>query len=332
MRAAVYPGNGGAMAIETLPDPAPGAGELLLRVERCGICGTDLHMTEGHQWQFPAGTVPGHEYSGEVIELGQGVEGFRIGDKVTALPSLGCGACIASESGNNVLCHHRGGVLGGFAELMTVPAEVALRLPSTLSLADGALIEPLAVGRYGVRLVGVAPDEPVLVLGAGSVALCAIYWLRAMGAGKIAVLGRSERRRELAMAMGADSFLIDPDGIADALGGSPAQVFECVGSPGFLTQAIGHARTLGRVVSMGFCTAPEQIVAAQAGYKGISLHFPIGYTMADFIATAEVMDKSHLDPNCLISSVRPLADLPATFSELRGANTETKVHIAPVMP
>jgi (R,R)-butanediol dehydrogenase/meso-butanediol dehydrogenase/diacetyl reductase len=270
MKAAVYPGGGGAMAIEALPDPEPGPGELLIRVHRCGICGTDLHMTEGQAWQFPAGTVPGHEYAGEVVALGKGVEHFRLGDKITALPSLGCGECVAARAGNNVLCHHRGGVLGGFAELMTVPAEVALKLPSTLSFADGALIEPLAVGRYGVRLVGVAQQEPVLVLGAGSVALCAIYWLRQMGAGRIAVLGRSERRRELALAMGADAFLTDPEAVTDALGGPPAQVFECVGSPGFVAKAIGQVRTLGQVVSMGFCTASEEIVPAVTGYKGTS--------------------------------------------------------------
>jgi threonine dehydrogenase-like Zn-dependent dehydrogenase len=331
MRAAVYPGGGAAMVIETLPDPEPGPGELLIRVHRCGICGTDLHMTEGHKWQFTAGSVPGHEYSGEIIAIGKCVESFRLGENITAIPSLGCGQCIGSKSGNNVLCQHRGGVLGGFAELMTVPAEVAIKLPSTLSLADGALIEPLAVGRYGVRLVGVRPGEPVLVLGAGSAALCAIYWLRRMGAGRIAVLARSERRRDLALALGADAFLTDPAGIADALGGSPAQVFECVGSPGFVAQAIGHCRTLGQVISLGFCTAPDALVPAMAGYKGVSLHFPVGYAMDDFRATADIMDKGHVDPKCLISSVRPLDALPATFAELRGANAETKVHIAPTM-
>ncbi len=328
MKAAVYPGNGAPMVIETLPDPEPGPGELLIRVHRCGICGTDLHMTEGHAWQFAAGSVPGHEYAGEIVAIGKGVEGYRIGENITALPSLGCGQCIAAH-GNNVLCRHRGGVLGGFAEYLRVPAEVAVKLPSTLSLADGALIEPLAVGRYGVRLVGVTPSEPVLVLGAGSVALCAIYWLRRMGAGRIAVLGRSERRKELALAMGADVFVTEAEAVTEALGGAPAQVFECVGSPGFVGQAIGHARTLGQVISLGFCTAPDAIVPAMAGYKGVSLHFPVGYAMADLLATAEVMDRGHVDPKCLISSVRPLDALPATFAELRGANRETKVHIAP---
>ena len=329
MKAAIYPGNGGAITIETVPDPEPGPGEVLIKVHRCGICGTDLHMTEGHQWQFAAGSVPGHEYSGEVIGIGKGVEGWRLGDNLTAIPSLGCGQCYAGD--NNVLCQHRGGVLGGFAEFMTVPAEVAIKLPDTLSLADGALIEPLAVGRYGVRLVGVKPGEPVLVLGAGSVALCAIYWLRQMGAGKIAVLGRSERRRELALAMGADVFLTEVEGIADTLGGLPAQVFECVGSPGFVGEAIKHSRTLGQVISLGFCTAPDSFVPAMAGYKGVSLHFPVGYTAEDFSATADIMDKGHVDPKCLISSVRPLDALPATFAELRGMNAETKVHIAPVI-
>lgn len=332
MKAAVYPGGGAAMVIETLSDPEPGPGELLLRVHRCGICGTDLHMTEGHAWQFPAGTVPGHEYAGEVVALGKGVEHVRIGDRITALPSLSCGQCIAAEHGNNVLCQHRGGVLGGFAELMTVPVEVALKLPSALSLADGALIEPMAVGRYGVRLVGVRPGEPVLVLGAGSVALAAIWWLRRLGAGRIAVLARSQRRKALALAMGADAFLTEGEGVVEVLGGAPTQVFECVGSPGFVAQAVGHCRTLGQVISLGFCTASESIIPAVAGYKGVSLHFPVGYSMADFVACADEFDKGHADPGTMVSSVRSLDALPATFAELREPNAETKVHIAPVMP
>lgn len=333
MKAAVYPGNGQPMRIETLPDPEPAPGELLIRVRRCGICGTDLHMTEGHRWQFSAGTVPGHEYAGEIVALGKGVEGYRLGEIITALPSLSCGACTGALAGNPVLCPHRGGVLGGFAEYLSVPVEAAMRLPATLGLADGALIEPLAVGRYAVRLVGVAKGAPVLVLGAGSVALCAIYWLRQMGAGRIAVLARSERRKPLALAMGADAFITasgDEAGqIVEALAGAPRQVFECVGSPGLIEQAIGHCGTLGQVISMGFCTAPDPFAPAMAGYKGVSLHFPVGYAMADFLAVADMMDKGHVDPKRMISAVRPLDALPATFVELRGAHAETKVHIQP---
>ena len=110
----------------------------------------------------------------------------------------------------------------------------------------------------------------VLVLGAGSVALCAIYWAKRLGAGRIVAMSRSARRRAMALEMGADTFIHygdnEIDEVAEALGGPPDIVYECVGNPGFVMKGIQHVRTLGQVVSMGFCTAPDQIVPALAGF------------------------------------------------------------------
>lgn len=334
MKAAVYPGHGQPMVIETLPDPVPGPDDVVIQVHRCGICGTDLHMTEGHQWQFEPGTVPGHEYSGEVVALGRNVSTLNIGDIITALPSTGCGECVACHHGNLTLCHYSPGVMGGYAEMMKIPASVAIKLPDTLSVADGALIEPLAIALYGVRMSQIQPGDRVLVLGAGSVALCAIYWAKRLGAGRIVAMSRSKRREAMALQMGADAFVQYGDEerneVTEALGGSPDLVFECIGSPGFVMKGIEHARTLGRVVSMGFCTSPDAIVPAVAGYKGVSLIFPVGYSLKDFQYVADVMDKGHIDPKVLISSVVSLDQLPATFDQLRGPNSETKVQVTPL--
>lgn len=335
MKAAVYREAGKPLVLETLPDPEPGPNDIVIQVQRSGICGTDLHMTEGHQWQFATGTVPGHEYAGEIIELGANVSGLKKGDLVTALPSTGCGHCDACHHGNLALCHNAPGVMGGFAEMLRIPAEVAIKLPGTLSAADGALIEPLAVGLYGVRMAGIQPGDRVLVLGAGSVALCAIYWARRLGAGRIVAMSRSERRKEMALRMGADAFVPygeDETGdVVEALGGQADVVFECVGSPGFVMKGVQHVRTLGKVLSMGFCTAPDQLIPAVAGYKGVSLQFPVGYSLKDFQHVADVMDAGHVDPKVLISSTVSLDELPAIFERLRSANSETKVHIAPTI-
>jgi len=243
MKAAVYREAGKPLVLETLPDPVPGPGDVIIRVHRCGICGTDLHMTEGHQWQFSPGTVPGHEYSGEIVEIGANVTGFRAGDLITALPSTGCGHCEACHHGNLALCHNAPGVM---AEMMRIPASVAIKLPATLSAADGALIEPLAVGLYGVRMSGIQPGDRVLVMGAGAVALCTIYWARRLGAGRIVAMSRSARRQALALEMGADAFV----GLAaDAVGGANAlleltvehlQVRRQFGRPLALFQALKH--------------------------------------------------------------------------------------------
>ncbi len=333
MRAAVYPGAGEPLVIENRPDPEPGADDVVIKVHRCGICGTDLHMSEGHQWQFAAGSIPGHEYAGEVVGVGSHVTGLRVGDLITALPSTGCGHCVACDVGNLPLCHNSPGVMGGFAEYLRVPASVAIKLPSTLSLADGALIEPLAVGLYGVRTSAMKVGDRVLVLGAGSVALCAIWWAKRLGAGKIAVLSRSDRRRAMALEMGADAYIQagqnEAGDITEALGGPPDVVIECIGNPGFVGKAIQYVRTLGQVASMGFCTAPDTIIPAVAGYKGVSLIFPVGYALRDFERVAREMDRGHADPKMLISSTISLDGLPAMFGTLRGANSETKVQVAP---
>jgi threonine dehydrogenase-like Zn-dependent dehydrogenase len=184
-----------------------------------------------------------------------------------------------------------------------------------------------------VRLARIQPGDRVLVLGAGSVALCVIYWARRMGAGRIVAASRSRRRADMALAMGADGFVQFGDDesaeINQALGGAPDMVFECVGNPGFLARGIQHVRSFGQVLSMGFCTTPDPILPAIAGRKGVTLQFPIGYSLKDFEHVADVMDKGHADPAMLISSVVPLDEIAATFERLRGANSETKVQIAP---
>lgn len=329
MKAAIYPGGGGPIAIEILPDPEPGPGDLLIRVHRCGICGTDLSMTRGEAWDYGPGQF-GHEYAGEIVAMGRDVEGFRIGQKIAVLPSLSCVPCEHAH-GNHVLCRHEGGATYGFAELAKVPASVAVRLPDTLSLADGALIEPMAISLYGVRQSRIVPGAPVLVLGGGTVALYAIYWARRLGAGRIVAMSRSERRRDLALQMGADAFIPYGEGevgaVVEALGGAPELVYECVGSPGMLGKALSHVGLFGRIISLGFCTSPDPVMPAIASYKCATMQFVVGYTMRDFLYVAEQMDKGHADPKALISNAITLSAMPVMFEHLRGPNVETKVHI-----
>ena len=101
MRAAIYPGNGGPVTIETLADPRPGPGEVLIRVSRCGICGTDLAMTRGGAWDYGSGVQFGHEYAGEIVELGREVSALRVGDRIAVMPSLACGRCTSCRAHGN---------------------------------------------------------------------------------------------------------------------------------------------------------------------------------------------------------------------------------------
>ncbi|MFS0849491.1 alcohol dehydrogenase catalytic domain-containing protein [Novosphingobium panipatense] len=332
MKAAIYPGHGAPVLIESLPDPAPGPGEVLIRVARCGICGTDLSMTKGGAWDFAPGSQFGHEYAGEVVALGRAVSRLAVGDRIAVLPSVACGHCPGCAHQNNVLCQAaEGSLMHGFAEFARVPESLAVKLPSVLSLTDGALIEPLAISLYGVRHARLQPGDNVVVLGAGTVALYAIYWARRLGAGRIVVLSRSERRASLVLQMGADHFVTygdkDVAEVAEKLGGTADVVFECAGAEGMLAKAILHAGPFGRVVSLGFCTRPDMMIPALAAYKCVNLQFLVGYSMKEFLYIADQMDKGHVDPKTIVTSCVPLADLPGTLDRLRSDNQETKVHV-----
>ena len=332
MRAAIYPGGGRPLVIAQLPDPQPGVGELLIRVHRCGVCGTDLAMTRGGQWDFPANGQLGHEYAGEVIDVGAHVEGFCVGNRIAVLPSEACGHCRACDHGNNTLCGNAGGLMRGFAEYAVVPAAVSVRLPSVLSMADGALVEPLAVSLYGVRQSALQPGQNVLVLGGGTVAQLSIYWARQQGAGRIVAMSRSASREALSLTMGADAFVPFGDqettALADAMQGQAIDVvYECVGVEGMLARAVRHVAPFGRIVSLGFCTAPDPVIPALASYKCATLQYVVGYTLAEFEYVANHIDKGHVRPDTIVTRTAPLSDLPLVMNELRQPNADTKVQI-----
>ncbi|MDE8652403.1 alcohol dehydrogenase catalytic domain-containing protein [Novosphingobium album (ex Liu et al. 2023)] len=331
MKAAIYPGGGGAITIETIPDPEPGPGDVVIKVHRCGICGTDLSMTKGEIWDYGAGQF-GHEYAGEIVAVGKDVTTLKVGGKISVLPSGACGHCQSCRTGaNHILCSNAAGAMTGFAEYARLASNIAIPLPDTLSLTDGALIEPLAVSLYGVRQSLMMTGDKVLVLGGGTVALYAIYWARRLGAGRIVAASRSDRRKDLCLAMGADAFVTfgenETGEVIEALGGPADVVYECVGVEGMLTRSVMHARQYGKVVSLGFCTHPDPLMPAMASYKCVSMQFLVGYTLRDFHYIANHLDAGHVDPKRIVTNEIALMDLPAMMDRLRGPNRETKVHV-----
>ena len=338
MRAAVFKEVGQPLAIETVPDPTPGPGQVVLKVGRCGICGTDLHSTDGHGATSPSGSILGHEYAGEVVALGAGVERLKLGDRVSAIPALGCGKCVGCLTGNPTWCPELQISYGGYAEYSICGQLECVKLPSTLSLADGALVEPLAVAIHGVRRLGITPNSRILVLGAGPIGLAAIFWARRLGASRIEVVEGSPKRAEIALQMGADSckppsregLTIDDMALGGPIPpGAPDIVIESAGVPGVLGQAIKYVRPRGKILVLGFCTTSDTIVPAVANSKEVSLDFSVAWSHDDFEASANALDAGALEPRTMITDVVTLDGLPPAFEALRNAPMQCKVMVDP---
>ncbi|MFV0645924.1 MAG: alcohol dehydrogenase catalytic domain-containing protein [Sphingomonadaceae bacterium] len=330
MRAVYFDKVGEPLSLITMDDPEPGPDEVVIKVARCGICGSDTHLTQVHGY-YPEQSLLGHEFSGEVVAIGKGVDGFSMGDRITAMPIAGCGKCKACVHGVPIFCEQGAtSYTGGFADYMRVGVNTAVHLPQTLSLEDGALTEPLAVGLHGVAMARIRPGQPVLVLGAGVIGLTAIYWARRLGAGKIVAMSRSRRREKMALNMGADIFIQSGENevgeVQEALGGAPEIVFEGIGVEGALQQCVNHVALDGKIVSLGFCTKPDGMVPSVCTYKQVNLMFSMAYTMREFEYAAHTMDKGAIDPGIMATRTISLEDVPSVIEQMQqGKLSEVKV-------
>ena len=332
MQVAVFQGPG-QISIEEAAEGELSDHDVRIAIARCGICGSDVSMTSGSPFDYEHGKALGHEFAGEVIERGRLASKFKIGDKLAVLPSGPCGNCAMCLQGRPLFCTNGRNLFGGFGERMVLPERAGFLLPGSVSLAEGALVEPMACGRRALRIGRMQRGDRVLVLGAGNMALAVIYWARRQGAGRIVVASRSARRDAIVMAMGADAVLRlddpDPEALNRALGGPPDIVAECVGKPGMIALAIDKVRLGGSVLSMGMCSMPETIVPAMNTFKEVSLHFPLAYSIEDFAETIRAFDAGTVRPGDMVSATIALDELPAMLETMRGPHEHLKVQVVP---
>ncbi len=335
MRVAIFNGAGKPVTIEDRPEEEMGPGDVRLSIGRCGICGSDISMTSGSPFDYAAGRAIGHEFAGEAIEVGRDVTDVKVGDRLACIPSGPCGECAMCKAGRALFCMAGNSLFGGFGERKVIPRSAGFLMPGSVSMAEGALAEPMACGKRALRMAGFQKGHNILIVGAGNMALSVIYWGRLMGAGRIAVLSRSGKRDEIVRAFGADATIRldeeDPGAVEAALGGAPDIVAECVGKTGMLQLAIDKAPIGGSVVSLGMCTAPDPIVPALNCFKEVSLHFPIGYSADDFTDTLRAFDAGSLRPEEMVSTTIALGSLPSMIEEMRGPNPYMKVMVDPHM-
>jgi threonine dehydrogenase-like Zn-dependent dehydrogenase len=249
------------VSIEDRPTPAPGAGELLLEVSHCGVCGSDLHFLL--EWGGRAGSIEGHEYSGTVVAVGADVEGWAVGDRVVGGPSPRCGTCEYCLAHRTSLCTERGRVgtdesewQGAFAGYKAVRAAEALRVPDGLSLKHAALTEPLAVALHGITNAGGArPGTRWLVTGGGPIGFLSVAALKALGVDDVVVSEPKERRRELCAKLGART--VSPDELDvpvmphDLVAEPFDVVLECSGSNLAMEAGLAQLKRAGTLVLVG---------------------------------------------------------------------------------
>jgi 2-desacetyl-2-hydroxyethyl bacteriochlorophyllide A dehydrogenase len=334
MQAAIFDALRQPLRLTELDTPEPDRYQVLLKVCRCGICGSDLHITEDPVFGARTGDVLGHEYSGEVLEVGAEVTGLKVGDQVTAAPLYGCGQCDSCRRGEPAWCTQMQLIGGGYAQYAAVAARQCRKLPWGISAADGALAEPLAVALHGVMQAGLKPGDKVLVVGAGAIGLAVAFWARRMGAGAVVVSDLHPHQQARAMDLGASAFLAADDDLArlatEHFGGSPADVvFECVGKPGLIDHCIGLVRPRGTVLVLGLCTARDHFDAFRAISKEVRIVMSVFFNMHEFSSAIDALEGGRFAPQALISDTISLAELPAAFEALRQRTTQCKVMVDP---
>ena len=240
MKASRFLGNK-TFAVTDLPTPHAGPGELVLRNQVCGVCGTDVHIYHGEPGSADVNppVVLGHEYSGEVVEVGEGVTGFAVGDHVTVDPNIYCGHCAYCQNGKKQLCPSMEAIGvtrdGGFAQYSRIPASQAFKLEPTVPWEAAAMAEPLACCLHGIDLAGIQVGDKVCVVGGGAIGLLMVQLAKLSGASQIVLSEPNEKRRQVGLQLGANAALDPPrpdaqEAFAQVLDGGANVVIECVGN------------------------------------------------------------------------------------------------------
>ncbi len=334
MPAAVYVGDG-RLAVEEVPVPQPGPGELLVEISACGICGSDLHLVL-EQYARP-GAVLGHEWSGHVV-AGESPGGGP-GERVVFEPTPGCGHCRPCRRGRPSVCVERPvsdmrDMRGAFAPYVTVPAANLLHLPDSLDMRAAALAEPTAIALHAIELADITADDRVLVTGAGPVGLLIIATLRALGVTDISVSEPVALRRDRALAVGAvtaltSDALVDPD-IGRTVDRPYAVVFECSGRASAAEQALGQLGFGGTLVFVGTGAKPTRVNHNRMIVLELEAIGAFNYSAEGFGPAADLLDTGRLPVDLLIEEGDvPLSGVMDAMERLARGEIAAKVLVRP---
>jgi 2-desacetyl-2-hydroxyethyl bacteriochlorophyllide A dehydrogenase len=321
----------GSFRVAEVPDPAPAAGELVIQVDCCGICGTDLHILAGEFPPTPYPITPGHEFAGQIVACGAGIRpGLAEGDRVAVDPSLYCGWCRRCRAGRDNLCENWGAIGdttdGAFAEYVAVPSVNAYRLPGHIDGQYGAMAEPLACAVHGLRRLGPVLGESVVVIGAGTMGLLLLQLLLRSGAGPVAVVDRVAARLDVARKLGASLAVAS----VDELGGAPFHIaVDATGVPAVIESAIGLLDRGGRLLVFG--VSPAEAAIAVSPFRVYNDELTIVGSMAilrSFDQAVDLLASGAVDPAPLLGTPLPLESFGDAVAHVR-AGQGIKWHIRP---
>ncbi|OQO89870.1 zinc-dependent alcohol dehydrogenase family protein [Saccharomonospora piscinae] len=329
MRAAVVD-EPGRIRVGDVGEPKPGPADVVIRVGACGICGTDLHIADGHFPPTPYPIVPGHEFAGEIVEVGQDAPGgWAVGDRVAVDPSLFCGHCGPCRAGHGNLCANWGAtgdtVDGAFAEYVAVPASTCHRMPEGMTFAQGALVEPVSCAVHGIRRVGVEAGERFLVMGAGTMGLILQQLLLRAGA-KVTVVDRNADRLPRATRLGADAVAGDA---AELDGETFDAAVDCTGAVPAIEAAFDRVRRGGRLLVFG--VAPEEARVSLSPFRIYNDEITIVGSMAvlhSYGAALDLVAQGAVDTDELVTHSLPLERFGEALELMRGG-TGLKIQVVP---
>ena len=326
-----------------LPSPTPQPGQVLVRVQRVGICGSDVHyFSHGRAGAF----VPkrpfalGHEFAGEIAALGEGVTDLPLDTRVTVDPSQPCGQCRHCRSGRYNLCENMryfGSAScdphldGGFAELVAVPARNCHRMPAGMSWGEAAMLEPLAVALHAAKRAGDVAGKTVCIAGGGAIGQLLALTVRAFGATQVTLSDLAAFPRRFALEQGADAAL-DPSDPAseqqalDLSGGGFDFVFEAAGSPKALAQALKVVRRGGTVIQVGTLPAEVPIPANLIMAKELTVVGSFRFAHV-FPIALQLAGSRRINVAPLISQTFPFLDSPQAMAQAVAKDNVIKVQI-----
>lgn len=307
-------------ALREVPEPQLRPGTIKVRVRYVGICGSDLHIYLGYEPGLPQG-VHGHEFSGVVAEIGEGVTGFAPGDRVTVEHTHStCGRCAYCRTGRYQLCEQRHSlgfdIQGAFTEYVVVDPRYAHKLPPNLDDQKGALTEPLACIVHAIRLIDVRPALRVLVIGPGTMGLLCGLTLKAHGC-TVDILGTPQDAQRLALAEASGLRPVDAE---EAKKNRYPVIADCSGSGGGIRLALELLPKGGTLLQVGISTEPVTLPYEQVVYKELKIQGTFCHVWEDWEQALRLQEANLLDVAPVITRVVPLEDWQQAFEQLLDKN------------